>query len=215
MFAVFKGICVICKLPKWIIVKKGYCRACNELSKPKKVKHPKWDKIFGKDELRNQLQRDNNKGSTGNIQRNDVSQQIQNPKQNSSSLVLQSKNSKEQKVQSRFAGIKKNTPIRKNRKATGERVVFLEIWEERDHTCSCCGKSLGDIPKPIFFSHLLAKSTYPSLRLVKRNIWLKCERCHMDWETTDRTAPRFSAALVEHETLKREYYERARIKRIN
>jgi len=200
VFKPFKGKCVLCSGDdKWIVVKKGYCGRCNDLMKPKKVKHPKWDKIFGKN------------GSSTNKQWADGgSGQDEKTDRFSYSRQLEKKNEpadqKNKKVQHRRKRIKKNTPIKKNRKATGEKLLFLEIWEEREHKCSCCGRWLGEEPKPIFFSHLLAKGTYPSLRLVKRNIWLKCPEHHHAWEFGDRNAPEFDAANREARALKLEYY---------
>ena len=71
------------------------------------------------------------------------------------------------------------------RKPTGDREFFLEIWNERPHKCEECGKDLGRIPQPIFFSHILTKGRTPELRLNKKNIELLCPKHHMEWETAD------------------------------
>jgi len=61
--------------------------------------------------------------------------------------------------------------------ATGEYKLFEEIWEERPHRCSVCGK-----PLPVFnvryFAHVLGKKAYPHLRLFKGNIAILCGICH-------------------------------------
>lgn len=66
------------------------------------------------------------------------------------------------------------------RKATGERELFIEIWNERPHFCEeeSCGKWLGNEPRAWFFSHEKPKSTHPELRLEKSNVKLRCLECH-------------------------------------
>lgn len=66
----------------------------------------------------------------------------------------------------------------KQRKKTGERDLFLEIWAERAHYCVKCGKFLGHTPRPEFFSHIHSKGSRPDLRLAKENIELNCRECH-------------------------------------
>lgn len=74
-----------------------------------------------------------------------------------------------------------------NRKAklprkTGERELFLKIWNERPHYCVKCGKWLGDEPRPVFFSHIKSKGAHPELRLDPDNIELLCSECHHIYE---------------------------------
>ena len=211
MFKPHRAACGNCNHIRIIVVKAGLCAVCNEAKKTKAKGGKKWVSIFDKkkkNELRRQLQGNNNRSDKGNFRGDGVSNKIQNTNpisqrdgKNDSSVLEKTKT-----LQRRFSGVKKNTPIRKNRKATGEKLVFLEIWEEREHVCSCCDKPLGDEPSPTFFSHLLAKSTYPSLRLAKRNIWLKCGTCHDEWGNGDRSQPKFAAAVAETQRLKLEYY---------
>ena len=68
----------------------------------------------------------------------------------------------------------------KPKKPTGERELFLEIWNERGHYCENpkCRKWLGDEPVVNFFSHRKSKGAHPELRLVKTNIDLLCTKCH-------------------------------------
>lgn len=56
--------------------------------------------------------------------------------------------------------------------------LFLEIWKERPHLCSECGKRLGEDPLPIFFSHIKSRGAHPELKMDKNNIELLCSACH-------------------------------------
>lgn len=74
---------------------------------------------------------------------------------------------------------KKEPKIKKVRyKSTGERELFLEIWNERIHRCENCGMDLGRTPKAYMFAHIRAKSVDRSNRLNKENIRLLCWDCH-------------------------------------
>src|SRR6185437_4784355 len=100
----------------------------------------------------------------------------------------------------RNPGIKR-TRIKHTRKITGEFGLFEEIWEERPHRCQCCNKHLGSHLIPHYFSHLLTKGSYPSLRLEKKNIMLMCwemngPSCHTEWENGDRTQEKFKLARL-------------------
>lgn len=68
------------------------------------------------------------------------------------------------------------------RKPTGERNLFLDIWNERPHFCKHCNINLGNEPKTFFFSHIKPKSTHPELRLSKDNIQLLCYQCHYNFD---------------------------------
>lgn len=56
--------------------------------------------------------------------------------------------------------------------------LFQEIWNERPHKCTECGKDLGNDPKPIFFSHIKSRGAHPELKMDKNNIRLLCSACH-------------------------------------
>lgn len=56
--------------------------------------------------------------------------------------------------------------------------MFREIWEEREHICQSCGKQLYGEPLSLYFDHLLEKSQYKELTLVKENIYICCGDCH-------------------------------------
>lgn len=64
------------------------------------------------------------------------------------------------------------------RKSTGEKKLFIEIWNERIHYCSNCKTYLGEEPLVHYFSHIKPKGLYPELRLDKNNIQLLCYECH-------------------------------------
>lgn len=74
--------------------------------------------------------------------------------------------------------LKSSSIKRKAKKPTGERELFIEIWEERPHYCEHCGVFLGDEPLLHFFAHEKSKGSHPELRLVKTNIHLWCHTCH-------------------------------------
>lgn len=78
-----------------------------------------------------------------------------------------------------------------NSEATRERrgdliQLFEEIWNERKHICMKCGVSLGDDPKPIYFSHILSRGAHSELKMDKNNIELLCMECHQKHEFGDR-----------------------------
>lgn len=75
--------------------------------------------------------------------------------------------------------------IKQKVKSTGERELFLKIWEEREHYCQHCGKYLGEEPKSFYFSHIKGKGAYPELRLDPNNIELLCYECHHNWDFGD------------------------------
>lgn len=77
---------------------------------------------------------------------------------------------------------KKKSKPKRIRKNTGELALFKEIWAERPHICTHCGKVLLEPLKPIYFSHIKSKGAFPELRLVKSNIELVCPECHQEYE---------------------------------
>ena len=58
--------------------------------------------------------------------------------------------------------------------------VAEEIWNERKHVCEVCKVYIAN-PSPANFSHLFPRSTYPELKRDKRNIRIKCQKCHDLW----------------------------------
>lgn len=66
----------------------------------------------------------------------------------------------------------------KKRKNTGEKKVFEEIRNERQHYCTICSKYITEA-QARWFAHLLAKGMYPKYRLNKNNIAFVCwPDCH-------------------------------------
>lgn len=65
-------------------------------------------------------------------------------------------------------------------KPTGELILFQSIWATRKHECAVCGEHLKEF-SVWFFSHVLAKSSYPRFRLYDKNILLKCKQHHIDY----------------------------------
>lgn len=73
----------------------------------------------------------------------------------------------------------------KRRRQTGEREVFLRIWEDRPHCCEVCRVAIAEA-KAGNFSHILPKGTYPERRLDPANIALLCLDCHNAWHNKPR-----------------------------
>lgn len=100
----------------------------------------------------------------------------------------------------------KRTAIVYNRKVTGEGDMFKKIWSEREHKCNCCDKKLGDELNVGYMSHLLHKSTYPSLRLYEKNIMIKCLKCHDEYGNGNKNQEKFKLANEMADALRHEYY---------
>lgn len=81
---------------------------------------------------------------------------------------------------------KQKSKPHETKKATGELKLFKEIWAEREHKCVKCGKDLGVVLKPQYFSHIKSKGAFPELRLDKTNIELLCCDCHHQYEFGSR-----------------------------
>lgn len=83
----------------------------------------------------------------------------------------------------------KRVPLKKKfPKKTGERELFLEIWNERLHYCTNqnCKSYLGEEPLTHFFAHIKSKGAHNELRLDKSNICLLCFYCHYTYDNGDR-----------------------------
>lgn len=101
---------------------------------------------------------------------------------------------------------------KKAKKVFGEGELFKNIWEkvlDKKGTicCEICAKNLGMEPRTFYFSHVLAKATFPLFRLWEINIWLCCFECHREWDQGDRSQPKFSAKRFFAAKLKQFYYE--------
>lgn len=99
---------------------------------------------------------------------------------------LESVLKKEKQRKVKIYKLKKKRSKRSLKKPTGEKEMFLEIWEERSHYCVKCGKYLGEDPNVYFFSHIKSKGAFPELRLCKNNIELVCIECHQKYEFGNR-----------------------------
>ena len=66
-----------------------------------------------------------------------------------------------------------------------EKKIFLEIWNERSHSCIECSRKISR-PSAINFSHYLSKGAFPELRFEKKNIDILCSDCHFRFEFNDR-----------------------------
>lgn len=189
-FKPLKGVCSCHQLERWILNKKG---ECNET-----IRDRKKDKVN-----RDVIRLPNNKRWPSE----DVK----------TSSVLPYKRRAPIKKQKNPQTFKKRKSLQRYRKPTGEKQIFEEIFEEAAQKsypdapkCACCPNRIWQ-PGPINFSHLLGKGAYPAFRLRKENIWLCCEQCHREWETTDRRAHKFAAKLAEANRLKQLYYAEKRI----
>ena len=82
----------------------------------------------------------------------------------------------------------KRTPIKKVKKATGEKDIFEEIAEERDWICFVSSVILREL-KPQQFMHVLPKALnkYPLFKLYKKNIQLASDEIHYAWDFTPRS----------------------------
>jgi hypothetical protein len=65
----------------------------------------------------------------------------------------------------------------KKKKKPSQKALFLEIWEEREHSCVDCGKYLRE-PKAHNFDHILTKGSRVDLKYDKTNIDIVCFACH-------------------------------------
>ena len=101
-----------------------------------------------------------------------------------------------------------NPQPKKSSKQGGECELFQKIWNKRSHYCQVCFVGLGDIPRAIFFSHILSKGAYPNYRLNEENIWLCCDDCHRQWEVGNKFTPKFKKKLELKNKLKQEYYNK-------
>jgi hypothetical protein len=98
----------------------------------------------------------------------------------------------------------------KERKATGEWAVFMEIWKERGGKSEISGDRIYQ-PRPINFMHVLGKGAYPRFRLRKDNIVIGTGDEHYSYDFGDvtklRQDKRWSFVFEKFEKLKQEYYQ--------
>jgi len=101
---------------------------------------------------------------------------------------------------------KKKTYVKK---PTGELAMFRAIWETRPHKCTVCKSGIKEAT-PSNFAHILSKGSYPSLRLLDRNIEILCADCHYKFDFGDSSGEEFKALKEKRELLKQEYYAASR-----
>jgi hypothetical protein len=197
MFKPFKGKCSCHDVERWILNKKGECSETISI-KRRKAKY-------------NILRRGGGHSIDVRTGEGEFSQGIRLPDAKAYELVWKRSN---KKIQKNKTSPPKRKPIQRNRKPTGEGEVFKEIFQKavqktfpEGPRCACCGNYLGTEARTFFFSHVLAKSTYPLFRLWAINIWLCCLSCHSEWDQGNRQQPKFAAKRFFAEKLKRFYYE--------
>jgi hypothetical protein len=81
-------------------------------------------------------------------------------------------------------------------------------WESTSiKKCQVCGQDLGYEPLAYYFSHILGKGAFPKFKLWIENIWLKCLRCHTQWDAGMKSDPRFEELRNKEEELKMFYHQ--------
>lgn len=105
---------------------------------------------------------------------------------------------------------KRKKVLRRVYKPTGEKKVFLKIWQERGGKCEITGKSLI-FPIPGNFMHILSKGAYPKFRLLPENIMLVFSCIHHLYDNGSRAKllSQFPAASIiydKKQELKQQYY---------
>ena len=73
----------------------------------------------------------------------------------------------------------------KTKKSSGQKELFIEIWNEREHVSELSGKHLGNDMNAWFFAHILSKGSNPHLKLNKDNIMLLTQEEH--WQLDQNT----------------------------
>lgn len=88
--------------------------------------------------------------------------------------------------------------------------MFLRLWGSRERVSYVSGEHLGNVIKPIFFSHLLPKSGYNNYRLNPDNIVFMTAQEHTDWHSCSRNDlvkkdHRWQKVLDKYSELKEQY----------
>lgn len=107
----------------------------------------------------------------------------------------------------------KRTPLKKKRRVTGERALFVRLYEERGGVSEVSGKELLPPHSERFHyqgSHGLNKGMYPEYRLDDRNVFMITVEEHEVWhrfgdkEMLVKEDPRWRSILDKIATLKHE-----------
>lgn len=96
---------------------------------------------------------------------------------------------------------------------TGEKELFLEVWQNSNQRCFVCN---APIPYPVVsnFMHVLPKALnkYPKYKTYIKNIVLGCHdsesSCHHRWDKTPRstlTEPMWEKIFILEKELKQQY----------
>lgn len=90
---------------------------------------------------------------------------------------------------------------------SGQRELFLQIWNERAHRCTVCSSFLGHEPLAHYFAHVLSKGAYPKFKLNPCNIVLMCLPCHSDFDHGNCNLDKFDYVNELKQELKEKYFK--------
>ena len=188
MFKPHTSICVVCGKPRLVVVKKMLCKICNEKKKQEAKKALLGGKIEATKVLRELTERKF-------IRRATMGRGA--PLKASATTGYAGRVKK--------AGMWEAPDINK-RKPTGELQVFKNIWNSRPHICQVTDTLIRRFDVRCF-SHCAPKSVYEEGRLDEENIWLVQPEIHEEWETTDKSDPKFKLKLEHREKMKEKYQQ--------
>lgn len=108
------------------------------------------------------------------------------------------------------AVLKNKSVLKKEKKPTGEKAVFQNIWDKRPHKSQISGERISEA-KAINFLHVLAKgqNKFPLFKLEEENIVLGTEEEHFIWDNARHLIPpnhKGWKKLLEKESLLKEKY---------
>lgn len=106
-----------------------------------------------------------------------------------------------------YNGLKRSPLKKKAKEPTGEKEVFLQIWNERPHVSQVSGDPLGEEPNVWFFAHLLGKKAYPKFRLKKQAIYLMTPDEHYEYDHGSPEGSEWDKVFELKDQLKIEYYK--------
>jgi 5-methylcytosine-specific restriction endonuclease McrA len=93
------------------------------------------------------------------------------------------------------------------KKPTGEKELFLTIWDSRPHYCQICFSPIPEASTSNFM-HVLAKglNKYPKFKLNPENLILACSDCHHIWDNArHKTTKEFDFVYKLEAKLKEDY----------
>ena len=80
---------------------------------------------------------------------------------------------------------------------------FLDIWREKSHYSEISGQFLGNVPKTLYFHHLLLKSKHPEAMYDRENIVLLTAEEHSNVHLDES---RYELINKKRELLKTKYH---------